>query len=481
MSLKQKSVSGLFWSFIDSFASQGVQLIVGIILARILSPREFGLIGMLTIFIAVSQSFIDSGFTSALIRKPNCTQNDYSTIFYFNVFISVLLYLLLLILSQSISSFFKEPQLKPLIQVLGIGLIFNSLAIIQRTILTKDLNFKLQMQVSIIASVGAGIIAVYFAFMGYGVWSLVALTLSRFGLTSLLLWTWAKWKPILNFSQSSFKELFSFGSKLLVSGLIDTIYKNVYNLLIGKFFSAVELGYYTQADQFQNFPSQSLNGIISRVSFPILSKIQDDKIKLRESYQRLIKSTMIITFVLMIGLAAVAKPLVLTLIGEKWLPTVIYLQMLCFVGMFYPLHALNLNMLQVQGRSDLFLRLEVVKKIIAIPTLIIGVIFGIKLMILGMFVNTIIAFYLNSYWSGRFIGYSTLRQIKDILPSFFLAIAVGLLVYFIGYILNISNIYKLAIQIISGFTLTVGISELFRLSDYLYIKDIILDNIQKRT
>jgi O-antigen/teichoic acid export membrane protein len=481
MSLKQKSVSGLFWSFIDSFASQGVQLIVGIILARILSPREFGLIGMLTIFIAVSQSFIDSGFTSALIRKPNCTQNDYSTIFYFNVFISVLLYLLLLILSQSISSFFKEPQLKPLIQVLGIGLIFNSLAIIQRTILTKDLNFKLQMQVSIIASVGAGIIAVYFAFMGYGVWSLVALTLSRFGLTSLLLWTWAKWKPILNFSQSSFKELFSFGSKLLVSGLIDTIYKNVYNLLIVKFFSAVELGYYTQADQFQNFPSQSLNGIISRVSFPILSKIQDDKIKLRESYQRLIKSTMIITFVLMIGLAAVAKPLVLTLIGEKWLPTVIYLQMLCFVGMFYPLHALNLNMLQVQGRSDLFLRLEVVKKIIAIPTLIIGVIFGIKLMILGMFVNTIIAFYLNSYWSGRFIGYSTLRQIKDILPSFFLAIAVGLLVYFIGYILNISNIYKLAIQIISGFTLTVGISELFRLSDYLYIKDIILDNIQKRT
>ncbi len=480
MSLKQKTVSGLFWSFIDSFASQGVQFIVGIILARILSPREFGLIGMLTIFIAVSQSFIDSGFTSALIRKNNCTQNDYSTIFYFNIIISIISYFLLFIFSDAISIFFNEPQLKMLIQVLGIGLLFNALAIIQRTILTKELNFKLQMRVSIIASVGSGIIAVSMAYYGYGVWSLVALTLCRFGFSSILLWVWSSWKPIWVFSKTSLNELFAFGSKLLFSGLIDTIYRNVYNLIIGKYFSAVELGYYTQADQFQAFPSQNLNGVISRVSFPVLSSIQNDVEQLKAAYKKLIKSTMIITFVLMIGLAAVAKPMVLTLIGEKWLPMVIYLQMLCFVGMFYPLHALNLNMLQVQGRSDLFLRLEIIKKIIAVPVIIVGIFFGIKSMIIGMLVINLFAFYLNSYWSGILIGYSTTQQIKDILPSFCLACVVGFVVFITGYYLEIPNPFKLIVQVLLGAFLTIGISELMHLNDYLYIKDIILEKVLKR-
>lgn len=479
MSIKQKTISGLLWSFIDGFASQGVQLIVGIILARILSPREFGLIGMLTIFIAISQSFIDSGFSNALIRKNNCTQNDYSTIFYFNILISVIFYFLLFIFAETISLFFNEPQLKSLIQVLGIGLLFNSLVIVQRTILTKELNFKLQTRISIVSSLGSGIIAIILAYKGFGVWSLVALTISRFGFSAFFLWFWTTWKPVWIFSKNSFNELFSFGSKLLVSGLIDTIYRNIYNLIIGKYFSAIELGYYTQADQFQSLPSQNLNGVISKVSFPVLSSIQNDKIRLKAAYQKLIKSTMIFSFVLMIGLAAVAKPMVLTLIGEKWLPMVIYLQMLCFVGMFYPLHALNLNMLQVLGRSDLFLRLEVIKKLIAIPTIIIGVFFGIKIMIVGMLITNLIAFYLNSYWSGKFIGYSSFQQIKDILPSFCLASFVGIGVFFTGYFLNLPNYYILFIQILIGIVLTVGISEIFRLKDYLYIKEIIFEKFKK--
>jgi len=480
MDLKQKTLSGLLWSFLDSFASYGVQFLVGIILARILSPREFGLIGMLTIFIAISQSFIDSGFTSALIRKNKCTQNDYSTVFYFNIVISVFFYFLLFIFSGTISLFFNEPQLKSLIKVLGIGLIFNSLALIQRTILTKELNFKLQMRVSIVASVGSGILAVFMAYKGFGVWSLVALTISRYGLSSILFWVWSTWKPLLFFSKESFSELFSFGSKLLISGLIDTVYRNFYYFIIGKFYSAAELGYYTRADQFQALPSQNLNGIISKVSFPVLSSIQNDLAQLKAAYKKLIKSTMLITFVLMMGLAAVAKPMILILIGEKWLPSVIYLQMLCFVGMFYPLQALNLNMLQVQGRSDLFLRLEIIKKILAIPTIIIGVFFGIKIMIIGMMVNTLIAYYLNSYWSGKFIGYSTARQIKDILPSFCLATFVGLIVFTTGYILNISNLLKLIIQILSGALLTIGISEILHLEDFKFIKDIVLDEFQIR-
>lgn len=477
MSLKQKTISGLLWSFIDSFASQGVQFIVGVILARLLSPREFGLIGMLTIFIAVSQSFIDSGFTSALIRRKNCTQDDYATVFYFNIIVSLVLYLLLFLLSGAISSFFNEPQLKSLIQVLGIGLIFNSLAIIQRTILTKELNFKLQMRVSVFSSLGSGILAVFMAFQGFGVWSLVALTLSRFGFTSFFLWVWSKWKPIWVFSRKSFNELFSFGSKLLVSGLIDTIYRNVYNLIIGKYFSAVELGFYSQADQFQSLPSQNLNGIITRVSYPVLSSIQNDNSQLRSAYKKLIKSTMLITFVLMLGLCAVAKPLILTLIGEKWLPAVIYLQLLCFVGMFYPLHALNLNMLQVQGRSDLFLRLEIIKKIIAIPAIVIGIFFGIKIMILGMLVNTLIAYYLNSFWSGKLIGYSFSEQVKDILPGFLLALTVSAIVFLIGIVVILSPAFLLILQITTGAVLTIGTCELFKIQDYLFMKETLFEKL----
>jgi teichuronic acid exporter len=480
MSLKQKTISGLFWSFTDSFASQGVQFFVGIVLARILSPRDFGLIGMLTIFIAVSQSFIDSGFTSALIRKNICTDDDYSTVFYYNIIVSLILYLLLFLFSNAISIFFKEPQLKFLIQVLGIGLIFNSLSIIQRTILTKELNFKLQMRISVIASIGSGVLAISMAYYRFGVWSLAVLTISRFGFTSFLFWIWSSWRPLRIFSKNSFNELFSFGSKILVSGLIDTLYRNVYYLIIGKFFSVVELGYYTRADQFQTLPSQNLNGVISRVSFPVLSNIQNDILQLKAAYKKLIKSTMLITFVLMLGLAAVAKPIVITLIGEKWLPSVIYLQMLCFVGMFYPLHALNLNMLQVKGRSDLFLRLEIIKTIIAIPTIIIGIFFGIKIMIVGMMVNTIIAYYLNSYWSGKLIAYPFFEQVKDILPAFCLALVINGLVFLVSIIINLSPVIMLFLQILTGAILTFGFCELLSFKDYLFLKGILTDEFSKR-
>lgn len=477
--LKQKTITGTIWSFIDSFANQGIQFIAGIVLARILSPREFGLIGMLTIFIALSQSFIDSGFTHALIRKQNCTQTDYSTVFYFNFVVGIIFYFILFFSAGSISVFFNEPQLELLLQVLGIGLILNALGIIQRTILTKDINFKLQTRVSIVASTLSGIIAIAMAFNGFGVWSLVALTLSRFGFTSFFLWMWAKWKPSLVFSKKSFKELFSFGNKLLLSGLIDTAYRNIYYIIIGKYFSAVELGYFTRADQFQALPSQQLTGVFGRVSYPILSTIQNDVKKLRNAYKQIIKSTMLITFVFMLGMAAIAKPMILTLIGEQWLPSVIYLQMLCFVGMFYPLHALNLNMLKVLGRSDLFLRLEIIKTVLAIPVIIIGILYGIKIMILGMLINTIIAYYLNSFWSGKLIGYSSFEQVKDIFPSFLLAFTVAAIVYIIGNIIELSNILILVTQIITGAVLTFIIAEIFKINSYLYLKEIVFNKLGK--
>ena len=475
MTLKQKTITGLIWSFIDSIANQGITFIIGIILARLLSPKEFGLIGMLTIFIAISQSFIDSGFRQALIRKQNCTQTDYSTVFYFNIVVGVFFYFILFLCSKSIGVFFNEPILKDLIRVFGLSLIINSFTIIQSTLLTKRIDFKLQAKISLIASFISGIISIYMAYTGWGVWSLVALALIKYTINSLLLWLWNQWKPIWYFSQNSFNELFTFGSKLLVSGLIDTIYRNVYYLVIGKYFSAVELGFYTQADQFQSLPSSSLQGIIGRVSYPVLSTIQNDMQRLRENYKKIIRSTMLITFVLMLGMAAVARPMILTLIGEKWEPCIIYLQMLCFVGMFYPLHSLNLNMLQVQGRSDLFLRIEIVKKILAIPIIIIGVFWGIKIMILGMMLLTLVSFYLNSYWSGRLIGYSSLEQIKDILPSFLLAITMSSVVFTEGIIFTMSPLPLLIIQLITGAMLTFGLCEVFHFKDYTYIKEIVKD------
>lgn len=475
MSLREKTINGLFWSSIDNVTNQGVQFLVGIILARILLPQEFGLIGMLTIFIAISQVFIDSGFSNALIRKMNCTKIDYSTVFFFNLAISIILYILLFFGSESIARFFNEPQLKALLQVLGFGLIINALAIIQRTILIKKINFKLQMKVSMVASIGSGIIAIVMALQGFGVWSLVALTLSRYFLTTFFLWIWHRWVPLMVFSKESFMDLFGFGSKLMASSLIDTTYNNIYYLMIGKYFTAVELGYYTRADQFQSLPSSNLNAVISRVTYPVLANMQNDKQRLKINFQKIIRSTMYLTFILMIGMAAVAKTMILTLVGEKWLPSVIYLQMLCFVGMLYPLHALNLNLLNILGRSDLFLKLEIIKKTLAIPIIIIGIFFGIKAMIFGMIIINLIAFYFNSYWSRIFIDYSTSQQIRDILPSFLLALIIGSGVFTLNYVNFLPSIVLLLLQILVGGLLSIFLGEILRFHDYIFLKKLIFE------
>jgi len=362
---------------------------------------------------------------------------------------------------------------------LALVLVIDSITLIQRTILTKNINFKLQARISIIASVVSGMISITMAIKGFGVWSLVAQRLSRQVLNSVFLWLWNRWKPIMVFSKKSFNELFGFGSKLLVSGLIDTIYRNVYYLVIGKFFSAKELGYYTRADQFQALPSQNLTGIIGRVSYPVLSSIQDDKPRLKSNYQILIRSTMFITFTLMLGMAAVAEPMIITFIGEKWRPSIIYLQMLCFVGMMYPLHALNLNMLQVQGRSDLLLKLEIIKKSMAVPVIIIGIFLGIKAMIAGMMVNTLIAYYLNSYWSGRMIGYSMQQQVKDILPSFGLAITMAVVVFLLGLFLPFTPLWKLIIQMSAGALFILIVSETTKFRDYEFVKGLLLEKFKK--
>lgn len=473
MSLKQKAINGLTWSFIDNFSKLGINFILGIILARILTPRDFGLIGMISIFIAISGTFVTSGFNTALMRKKECSQTDYSTVFYYNLLVSIVFFLILFISSGTISNFFNEQQLKFIVQALGINIVINAVSIIQLTILIKRVDFKLQTRISVISSVISGIIGITMAYLGFGVWSLVAKILFGSLITTILLWIWNKWRPSFLFSIKSFRKMFSFGYKLLLSGLIDTAYTNAYFLVIGKYFSAIELGYYTRADNFSSLPSQNITQVIHQVSFPILVTLQDDTSKLKLAYKRLIKSTMFISFVLMIGLAVIAKPMVLTLLGEKWLPSVIYLQLLCFAGMLFPLHGLNLNMLNIKGRSDLFLKLEIIKKIIAIPTVVIGVFWGIKVMIIGMIINSLIAYFLNSYYSGKIIKYSIREQVADILPSFFIAVCMGIIVFWVGEFSPFGYIVELIIQTLLGGLLIFVFSELFKIDAYLYIKDIV--------
>ena len=471
--IKDKTVKGLFWSFVDSIFGQGLQFIIGIILARILTPREFGVIGMMAIFIAISQAFIESGFIQALVRKQKCTQVDYSTVFYFNISGSIILYVSLIYFSKSIASFYNEPQIENLLKVLSLSLIINAFAIVQRTILTKNINFKLQTRISMLASISSGAVAIWMAMKGYGVWSLVGLTLVRSFVTSVFLWVFVQWKPSLIFSKKSFNELFSYGSKLLLSSLINTSFINIYYLIIGKYFSVIQLGYFTRAVQFTELSAKNLTGIINRVTFPVLSTLQDNKIALKKKYKRIITSSMLISFTLMFGLAAIAEPMVITLIGEKWRPIIVYLQLLCFASSLYPLHSLNLNILKIFGRSDLFLRLEIIKILLLIPFIYAGVKFGMLILIIGQMLLSLIVYFLNSYWSKSLINYSSMEQIKDILPSVFIAMGTAGSVFILGNYLTINPLLSLFAQIIFGLIIFLILGEMGKNKEYFYIKSII--------
>lgn len=479
-SLKEKTVNGVGWSFADNIVSTGITFLVGLILARILSPAEFGILGMIAVFIAVSNTVVDSGFSSALIRKNDATNTDYNTVFYFNLLLGIVLYGVLFLSSPAISRFFKEPILIPITRVMGIVLIINSFGIIQRTILTKQVDFKTQTKISLIASLTSGGVGIGMAVKGMGVWSLVGQQVSRQLLNSIFLWVFNKWRPILEFSKKSFKDLFGFGSKLLISGLIDTIYRNIFYLIIGKFYQADKLGQYTRAEGFNSVFSSNLTGIVQRVSFPVLSSIQNDPNLLKQAYRRVIKTTMLVTFTCMLGLAAVAQPLVVVLIGEKWLPAAGYLQIICLAGMLYPLHSINLNMLQVKGRSDLFLRLEIIKKTVGILPIVLGIFWGIEIMLWGSVLTSFVAYFLNSYYSGQLIHYSVSNQIKDILPSFGMALCMAIIVYLVGVIFSLPLIVQLILQVLTGVAFIFGVCEASHFEDYLFIKQLVKDKISSR-
>lgn len=471
-SLKNKTVKGVVWSAIERFSVQGVQFLVMLIIARLLDPKDFGLVGMLAIFMAVAQSLIDSGFSQALIRKQNRTETDNCTVFYFNIIVSVLIYLLLYAIAPWVADFYNEPQLCSLMRVLCIVVIINSFAVVQRAIYTASVDFKTQAKASFISTVIAGGIGIVMALQGYGVWTLAWHQIIRAFLNTLLLWVYSLWLPKLIYSWKSFKELFAFGSNLLLSGLIDTIYSNIYQIVIGKIFTASTLGFFTQAKQIAALPSSNIHGIIGSVTYPVLSSIQDDDKRLAENYRKILRVSAFVIFPLMSGLAAVAYPVILILLGEKWRFSATLLIPLCFSMMWYPVHAINLNLLKVKGRSDLFLRLEIIKKILGVTMLVATAPFGLLVMCYGIIGNSIIALAINTYYTGKLINLGFFKQMRDLSGT----LIVSLTMFVISFITTclLENIYvQLIVGVLIGAVFFVSACFLFKLKEVEYLKSII--------
>ena len=477
-SLKEKTVKGTIWSGIDNIAQYAVSFVVSIVLARLLSPDDYGLIGIIAIFTNICNAIISGGFSSALIRKKEANDQDYNTVFLVNIGMSVLLYSVIFLCSPLIARFFSREELVALTRVSSLTMIIGALAMVQQTKLTKRIDFKTQTKITLIASLTSGVTGIVMAFLGFGVWSLVAQGIVLQILRTALLLFYNKWMPRVEFSRDSFRELFGFGWKLMVVRILDSVWKELYQVVVGRFYNPATLGQYTRAKQFSQLFSSNLTGVIDRVTYPVLSEIQDDKARLASGYRRIIKTTMFIAAVGMLSLGAVSEPLLYCLIGPRWCEAATYLPLICISGSLYPLHAINLNMLAVQGRSDLNLILEIVKKIIALAPLFIGAIVGIMPMLYANLVTSVISFFLNSHWSGKFIGYSSWMQIRDIAPSYGVATVVALSVWFLKY-LPLSNWIILPLQVVVGVAVFIFTCKITRLPEYEEAKNMMMPFVKR--
>ena len=458
--LRQQTKTGIFWSAIQRFSTQGIQFLTTLIMARFLTPAEYGTIGMLSIFLAVSSVFVDSGFVNALTRKQNRTHEDICTVFYFNISISCIFYALLFFSAPYISDFYNMPELLFILRVLGLTLIINSFAAVQATLLTIQIDFKNQTRISIIALLLSATVGIICAYKGFSYWALVIQNIVFCLINTILYWYFSKWRPTLTFSIKSFREMFSFGSKLLLSSLIDSIYNNIYSLVIGKCFSASTLGNYSRADSYANFPSNSLTGVIQRVTYPVLCKMQEDGDDLAQTYRKFLRISAFFIFPLMMALSALSYPFIILLIGKQWSISASMLQILCFSLMWYPIHVINLNLLLVKGRSDLSLRLEIIKKILGVSILAIAIPMGIMALCYSRIVMSILALIINTYYTGKLINLGFLKQIKDLMPTTTISISMFALIIALNS-LNPNLYAQTAIGIIIGGSYYVLMSYLF--------------------
>ena len=470
--LKKKATKGLLWSSVERFSNQGVQFLFSIMLARLLAPSDYGIVAMVVIFFAIAQTFVNSGFSSAIVRKKNRTEADLSTCFYFNILVGFGFYILLFLCSPFIADFYDQPILSPIVKISGLTVLINSLCIVQQAQFTIRIDFKTQAKVTLTSTVISGILGILLAYLGYGVWALVWQGVIGSFIRMFLLWLFSKWRPRESFSKDSFHYLFGYGSKLLASGLLDTTYNNIYPIVIGKFYSPAQLGNFSRAQGWASLPSSNITDILQRVTFPVLTEMQDDDERLATNYRKLLRLSAFVVFPLMMLLAAVASPLVRVVITSKWDACVPYLQIICFAMMWYPIHAINLNLLQVKGRSDLFLRLEIIKKVIGVIVMCVTIPLGVTAMCFGMVFTSINALFINTYYTGKLIKVGYLTQMKDLLPIIFISLLVGACAYASTWFFSTEWI-KLFMAVVIGGIMYLILSIFFAKDEYIEVMNVI--------
>jgi len=461
--LRKKTISAVLWSGSEKIGLQVVQFVISIILARILFPSDYGLLGMLAIFFSVSSSFIDTGFNEALIQKKAATKLDFSTIFYFNIAASVFFFSLLVIFAPLIAKFFDEPRLTNLTRFMALSLIISSFGMVQNTYFRKDLNFKSIAKVRLLSVVVSGVLGITLAYRGFGVWSLAIRGVAGSFLSVLSYWIFSNWRPVFKFSFQSLKNLFPFGSKLFASSLLHYIFSNIFTLVIGKLFSAKDLGFYIKARDLQQRPVSILEQTIAQVTFPLFSTIQDDINRLKATSRKIIKIAAFINFPLMLGLIVTAKPLIQVLLTDKWLPSVIYIKILSLWGLIFTIHFLNLNIIKSKGHSDLYFRVGLFGNILVSVAIIIGIKWGVVGLVIGKVVVSYISYSLGAYYTYKLINYSILEQISDILPYLFISSVMALLIYMAGVYIHEQPLLKLIIQGFSGIFVYLLLAKIFKL------------------
>lgn len=452
-SLKSKAVDGVIWNLVDAIGRKGLVFIIQILLARIIAPNEFGILGMVTVFISIAETIADCGMTNAVIREKTTTQDEYSLVCFVNTGISVFMYILLILCSNIISSYYKESVLIKIIPVIGLVIIFNALVAVPKAIMIKKMLFKKQAIISIVSVSMAGIIALLMARKGYGIWALIANTVLISVFEIILCLILVRWIPSIRFKWQSFHKYFSFGWKVLAASLISAIYENIYSIIIGGRYSAVELGYYSNASKISSTIASSISQVAQKVSFPIMTEIQDSRSTLRIAYGKILRYAAFLCFPTMMGLLAISDVFISGVLGEKWIPAIPYLKMLCIVGMMMPIHRINLNVLYVKGRSDLVLKLEIIKKLIGLTLIGFACITTntVLQMLYFAILYELIAFLINTHYSELLIGYSAKQQITDLIPILVSTILMGGLVYAINY-LPVNWYITLLIQMFTGFT-----------------------------
>ncbi|MGP6146539.1 lipopolysaccharide biosynthesis protein [Jeotgalibaca sp. A122] len=476
---KSKVINSLFWKLMERGGTQGLQFVVQIILARLLEPEQYGIISIITVFIAIANVFVQSGFNTALIQKKEVNETDYSSVFYLSLAISVVLYISLFFTAPLIADFYSMAQLVPVIRVLSITLIIGTITSIQNAVISRNMEFRKLFTSSLGATLISAVVGITMAYSGYGVWALVAQQLTNQIAITFILWVTVDWRPKLLFSFKRVKVLFSFSSKLLISQLLDTLYNNLRNLIIGRLYAPVILGYYNRGEQFPSLIVTNVDSSIQSVMLPALSSQQDNRKRMKDMMRRSIVTSSFLVFPMMIGLAVIAKPMVSIILTDKWLPSVPYIQIFSLSYALRPIHTSNLQAINALGRSDIFLRLEIVKKTMGIIVLAISVNYGVYAIALGAILTSVISSFINAYPNRALLDYSYLDQVKDIMPSFLLALSMGVFIYGVQF-LDIPVPLVLILQIFAGTVFYFGVAKLLKMETYEYLFKTIKEVLSKR-